>query len=644
MKNYDLKQSGAEVQELLDQVPVNKKEIERLKQLYAGLSKTDVEIVASLPSVGVANTIYRVTGSDGYADYMFDADDLSTAILLATYGNGIDEEPVAGSENLVKSGGVKKTVDEIGKRMIDDNADDFKFTDLIGNIIASIGIRGVNAKGYNVCNANGDVIGTIDADFFEKVLSVSSIIDNLESTSATAPLAAAQGKVLSDRIKNYMKKIEDYMVDDGSAGTFFADKYGNVAMRLHGDGASVGKINLCNQQGETMGFILRGDDGSICFCDQSGLIAFKIDNNGTVDFNGIGSNLSRKIQEIADTRKEVKEVIVVGSSSVAGAGSEKLHLIDNAISKMQALGFDTSTMKKSGNMPFGEILNVMLGADYKVLNFGVGGENIFTIGARSGAMPALVPKKFVLPKDKTKVLIADESESMNLLSSWNTKKSCFPLLQGGYSQVNPCTIEGIECVLSCTYDSGYTNRKYYLQRTTEGDRDVTIPSLTPINPKMASSGRNKRIAVICNWYNAGYDTDEELVDIVKATVSNLNCDDFVLIDKYSATESNASAREETMTKYFGDRYINFRKYLSTNALYDWGITPTTDADLSQEQLLNGVKSDTYQMSIGGFPSSLWSNCYGIDGATSNDMSHMTRCGYTIMAYKIYERIKVLGLI
>lgn len=111
MKNYDLKQSGAEVQELLDQVPVNKKEIERLKQLYAGLSKTNVEIVASLPSVGVANTIYRVTGSDGYADYMFDADDLSTAILLATYGNGIDEKPVAGSENLVKSGGVKKELD-----------------------------------------------------------------------------------------------------------------------------------------------------------------------------------------------------------------------------------------------------------------------------------------------------------------------------------------------------------------------------------------------------------------------------------------------------------------------------------------------------------------------------------------------------
>lgn len=106
MKNYDLKQSGAEVQELLNQVPENKKEIERLKQLYAGLSKTDVEIVASLPSVGVANTIYRVTGSDGYADYMFDADDLSTAVLLATYGNGIDEVPVAGSENLVKSGGV----------------------------------------------------------------------------------------------------------------------------------------------------------------------------------------------------------------------------------------------------------------------------------------------------------------------------------------------------------------------------------------------------------------------------------------------------------------------------------------------------------------------------------------------------------
>ena len=81
-----------------------------------GLEKQDVVPVDTLPDVSSADTkkIYRVVGEDSYTDYMVNAsgDGWKT---LATYGfPGIDDEPTAGSDNLVKSGGVKIIDDKIG--------------------------------------------------------------------------------------------------------------------------------------------------------------------------------------------------------------------------------------------------------------------------------------------------------------------------------------------------------------------------------------------------------------------------------------------------------------------------------------------------------------------------------------------------
>lgn len=83
-------------------------ELDQLRDLYEGLTESDV-IVGPRPSSGqLTNTIYREpdqehTPPQFYCDYMWYN---SAWVLMAQYDNGIDDNPLPNSNNLVKSSGV----------------------------------------------------------------------------------------------------------------------------------------------------------------------------------------------------------------------------------------------------------------------------------------------------------------------------------------------------------------------------------------------------------------------------------------------------------------------------------------------------------------------------------------------------------
>lgn len=87
--------------------------IEDLRNVYASLSQSDIVPVTSLPATGEPNIIYRLAGDGYYSDYMYNASNLTSPVLLATYNNAIDDKPTAGSNNLVKSGGVANAIGNI---------------------------------------------------------------------------------------------------------------------------------------------------------------------------------------------------------------------------------------------------------------------------------------------------------------------------------------------------------------------------------------------------------------------------------------------------------------------------------------------------------------------------------------------------
>ena len=89
--NISTEQSRAEAAEQTLQNNINTEQSraeaveQSLRETYAGLTQTDIEVVATLPNQGVQNKIYRLVGITTFSDYQFNASDLSTPILLATY-------------------------------------------------------------------------------------------------------------------------------------------------------------------------------------------------------------------------------------------------------------------------------------------------------------------------------------------------------------------------------------------------------------------------------------------------------------------------------------------------------------------------------------------------------------------------------
>ena len=90
--------------------------IDTLQSAYQSLSQSAIEAVDTLPQTGEANKIYRLVGTTSYSDYMYNTDDLTTPILMATYNNAIDNTPTANSANLVTSGGVADKIFDLAQK------------------------------------------------------------------------------------------------------------------------------------------------------------------------------------------------------------------------------------------------------------------------------------------------------------------------------------------------------------------------------------------------------------------------------------------------------------------------------------------------------------------------------------------------
>lgn len=83
----------------------NSQKIDDAVKEIAKIPNNEVKVVDQLPDTGVANTIYRVIGDTSYAEWAYTDGQWKK---LAENNFGVDDEPTAGSEKLVKSGGVNK--------------------------------------------------------------------------------------------------------------------------------------------------------------------------------------------------------------------------------------------------------------------------------------------------------------------------------------------------------------------------------------------------------------------------------------------------------------------------------------------------------------------------------------------------------
>ena len=328
------------------------------------------------------------------------------------------------------------------------------------------------------------------------------------------------------------------------------------------------------------------------------------------------SEAEEKIKKVVAGYRLKTQVTNWGDSLTAGAGSSNHTNQKTVLDAIKNKGYEALDLTESDRITYSIMMQKLLGNNYSVTNCGVGGENINTIAARLGANIAYANNDFVLSQDTTPVQIGDNSSKLK--SSWGATVS--PLLQGAGNSVNPCYVQGIECTLKWT-GSSYNdpNGVYTLQRVSGGDRTISFSAKTPIIMSGSKLYRNTKIAVLWCWQNGGYSTDNELIEKLDKMIAHISTSNYLIIGLHSGTSESRSAQEEALTKKYGDKFFNWREYVSTNALYDFGISPTEE--------------DEAEMLKGSIPKSLLI-----------DSVHLCAAGYAILGFKIVERFKNLGYI
>jgi hypothetical protein len=218
-------------------------------------------------------------------------------------------------------------------------------------------------------------------------------------------------------------------------------------------------------------------------------------------------------------------------------------------------------------------LQELLGNDYEIINCGVGGENSTAIAARQGGLPMYI-KNSVELSNTTEPLEIGSLSDVCFYSTYNNT-SIKPLIQGGFTTINNCIIDDIECIIRYTGTSwnDYTG-KYTLERVTEGNKH-TIPAKSIVLTSSMKKYRNLYANVFFIGQNGGFSDSNDLLIQYKKMVEFSSSSNYVIIGLHKkGSVENMKNIEEVMIKEFGARFINLREYLATSALDDANLTPT----------------------------------------------------------------------
>ena len=261
--------------------------IDTLQSAYQSLSQSAIEAVDTLPQTGEANKIYRLVGTTSYSDYMYNTDDLTTPILMATYNNAIDNTPTANSANLVTSGGV---ADELALGAVYDVSaknptaganNDGKWESISAllsdanlNTIIPISVRkgGMSVK-FVLSSDNKYMQYRLMSDSFNTTVSNWQGVDDV-------PTAGSDNLVKSGGVDDRISKLESviFNVENSEYIAVVVDANDRCVKGITKDGSihifSDLSLNGNKEYGEDNGFFIK------YVCDKDGKILEGIDKKG----------------------------------------------------------------------------------------------------------------------------------------------------------------------------------------------------------------------------------------------------------------------------------------------------------------------------------------------------------------------------
>ncbi len=245
------------------------------------------------------------------------------------------------------------------------------------------------------------------------------------------------------------------------------------------------------------------------------------------------------------------------------------------------------------NVPWVQRLQTLFGTRVRVINCGVGGEGMRQIAARQGGVPMYNGTQFTLPSSASSTVQVGGWADWAYDGFFKSSKDGGDvplLLQGetgrdeGFTTVNPCYVDGIECTLAIDISNWYPlTATYTLKRNQNGSTNRVIPVGTPV---FTNAAKNLKQAASVFWFgtNDAYGTGvvdfDDLITWYQRMVAYGGVSRYAVVGIYGGTGiANMSVgqledMEEAMFAAFGLHYFNIRRYAITNALSDAGISPT----------------------------------------------------------------------
>lgn len=262
---------------------------------------------------------------------------------------------------------------------------------------------------------------------------------------------------------------------------------------------------------------------------------------------------------------------------------------------------------KIGETDYPTVLKTMI-KDYKVNNYGVGGQRAEQIALRMSAIPAYV-KPFTVP---TITRSTDIPIKLYSTGGYNADfgDSTFAVGTG----TNNARIGDFEGPLVVNSEKQLCFRVFWNSKEKSYSR--------PIRIYPASLEKRNEIAIIWVGTNNINDTVEHIIDVQKLMVSTVTSNKYIIVGLTAKTYFEDIANyNRKMYQTFGEHFVDVRKYILEYGLSDAGITATDN--------------DKQAIQSGEMPPSLiyQGDGYGV---------HFLPAGYKIVAAQIYKKGIELG--
>lgn len=281
------------------------------------------------------------------------------------------------------------------------------------------------------------------------------------------------------------------------------------------------------------------------------------------------------------------------------------------------------------------------GYGHKVVNCGVGGDNMPTILGRMGATMLYLDTDVTIPASASSHVVVDTVENYvqvgrHLKAACATSEQIQLMMQGdlgrshiddpekdGLHTVNPMLINGVECVWTWepVAEGRVDEGEYWLSVKETQSAPITAHAGTPLYPHGAKLVGD--VAVFAMGTNGGFSNATDYVAMIERAVDALGTGKYIVCSPYGGTALSQQgidglvALESALMSRFGARFFNWRKYLVEEGLTVEGLTPTSN--------------DTAAIAQGLVPPSLLA-----------DEVHPNSHGHDAIARRLFQMMEGLG--